>query len=133
MSSYELNSTAKANEALAAIGGTGFGSNSIQLLKQLVVAAGVYRSNQFVGPLTGSESEVLDGWSISRLLTTNYSGNLLELRNSSTNSDLNIGTVNGFLDTSTAASHVGANNGAIKSVYSQFGGANWINNNVGTN
>jgi lysophospholipase L1-like esterase len=56
----------------------------------------------------------------------------LTLRESDGNTDLDIGANNGVLDTDVAAAHVGSNNGAVRRVYSQFGGDDWINASAGT-
>jgi hypothetical protein len=122
MTAYELNSTTKANEALAAIGGTGFGTTGIQLLKQLVVAAGVYRGSQFVGALDAYTTGLAGTWSVARRLLTGYTGPLIEVRRSTDDATLDIGyTETGLLDTVALLAFCGAGDGFLVTTYDQSG------------
>lgn len=83
--------------------------------------------------LDGSESEVYDGWSVARRLTSTYESHLIELRNSNIGSDLDVHyQADGSLNTTEALAHViSASSGGVKTVYSQFGGVNWANADAG--
>ena len=60
-----------------------------------------------------------------RLLSTNYSGNAIQIRRSSDNTTQNIGfTVNGDLDTTTLKSFVGSSDGFVSIWYDQSGNGN---------
>jgi hypothetical protein len=86
-------------------------------------APGIIKVTQFVIPVTpvlDTYSSALEAYSL-RLLRTAYAGNAIRVRRSSDNAEQNIGFVNGYLDTSSLLTFVGAGNGFITTWYDQSG------------
>jgi hypothetical protein len=84
---------------------------------------GIIKITQFVIPVTpvlDTYSSALEAYSL-RLLRTEYAGNAIRVRRSSDNAEQNIGFVNGYLDTASLLTFVGAGNGFITTWYDQSG------------
>lgn len=74
----------------------------------------------FTGVLDGYSSGLAGAWSVSRRLLSSYSGPLIRVRESTGNTELDIGSnSNGELDTSTLLSFCGSGDGCVVRVYGQ--------------
>ena len=73
-----------------------------------------------VTPVLDTYPSALEAYSV-RLLRTAYAGNAIRVRRSSDNSEQNIGFVDGYLDTASLLTFVGAGNGFITTWYDQSG------------
>ena len=62
------------------------------------------------------------------LLVANYLGFCIRVRRSSDNTELDIGFVNGILDTASLLDFVGSGNGFVSIIYEQIAGNNFIQN-----
>ena len=88
-------------------------------------ATGMIQVIQYYTPVTpvlDTYPSALEAYSL-RLLRTAYAGNAIRVRRSSDNTEQNIGFVNGYLDTASLLSFVGAGNGFITTWYDQSGNA----------
>ena len=75
--------------------------------------------NEFSGASFGLSLELLDG---------NYNGNCIRVRRSSDDTELDIGFVNGLLDTASLLDFVGSGNGFVSIIYDQVGSNNMVQN-----
>ena len=106
-------------------GGGGAGSNSSNTVTRNggVGGTGMVQVVQYYTPVTpvlDTYPSALEAYSV-RLLRTAYAGNAIRVRRSSDNSEQNIGFVNGYLDTASLLTFVGAGNGFITTWYDQSG------------
>jgi hypothetical protein len=75
--------------------------------------------NKFSGASLGLSLELLD---------KDYSGFCIKVRRSSDNTELDIGFVNGILDTASLLDFVGSGNGFVSIIYDQVGSNNMVQN-----
>lgn len=66
-----------------------------------------------------------------RKLNPNYTGNCIKVRRTSDNSELDIGFVNDYIDTSSLSSFVGSSDGRVSAWYDQSGNNNHIYQSTG--
>jgi surface protein len=71
--------------------------------------------NQFSGASLGLSLDLLD---------SDYTGSAIKVRRSSDNTELDIGFVNGILDTASLLNFVGSGNGFVPTIYDQVGSNN---------
>jgi len=77
----------------------------------------------FVGALDDYTANLHATWSVARRLLSSYTGALIRVRESSGNTEADIGfDADGKLDEAALAAHVGANSGFVTKVYDQCGG-----------
>jgi len=95
-------------------------------IKKLYLGANVIFDNSFT-PFLNQFSGASLGLSLF-LLIANYLGFCIRVRRSSDNTELDIGFVNGVLDTVSLLTFVGSGNGFASIIYDQVGGNNMIQN-----
>jgi hypothetical protein len=93
-----------------------------------IIAASRLRSSSFTTFLNQFSGASL-GLSL-QLLDTNYNGNCIKVRRSSDDTELDIGFVNGILDTASLLDFVGSGDGFVSIIYDQVGSNNMIKNNA---
>jgi len=91
-----------------------------------IIAASRLRSSTFIGFLNEFSGASL-GLSLV-LLISNYLGFCIRVRRSSDNTELDIGFVDGVLDTTSLLNFVGSGNGFVSIIYEQIAGNNFIQN-----
>jgi len=95
-------------------------------IKKLYLGANVIFDNTFT-PFLNQFSGASLGLSLD-LLDTNYTGFCIRVRRSSDNTELDIGFVNGVLDTVSLLDFVGSGNGFASIIYDQVGSNNMVQN-----
>lgn len=85
--------------------------------------AGNLAGGDFSGVLDGiAPANLVAAYSTARRLLSSYSGALVEVRETGGDTDLDIGYLgSGLIDTSALTTHVGANDGAVNTLYDQSG------------
>lgn len=82
---------------------------------------------QYNGPLDQLEATARAAWSVDWLLTREYEGPAVELRESAGSTLEDIGfTTAGDLDTAAAAAHIGGGAGTLRTIYDQVAAANLV-------
>jgi len=97
-------------------------------IKKLCLGSNVIFDNTFTGFLNQFPNASL-GLSLDKL-DKNYTGSAIKVRRSSDNTELNIGFVNGILDTASLLDFVGSGNGFVSIIYDQVGSNNMVQNNA---
>lgn len=93
-------------------------------------AAGVGDSLFLDSPGLGSSAAA---WSIARKMSSSYLGSAIRVRESSGNTELDIGFNGSSLDTAALLAHCGANNGFVVTVYDQSGNARNLTQSTAAN
>jgi hypothetical protein len=91
-------------------------------IKKLYLGSNVIFDNTFTGFLNQFPNASL-GLSLDKL-DKSYTGSAIKVRRSSDNTELDIGFVNGILDTATLLDFVGSGNGFVSIIYDQVGSNN---------
>jgi hypothetical protein len=95
-------------------------------IKKLYLGSNVIFDNAFTGFLNQFPNASL-GLSLDKL-DKNYTGYAIKVRRSSDNTELNIGFVNGILDTASLLDFVGSGDGFVTIIYDQVGSNNMTQN-----